>query len=207
MKTVTRFLLVLALLGLAGVASAEEKCLTCHEGIEKISEVDGMDHLTCTDCHMGDAKATTLDAHKGMYANPSDFRIIDKTCGTCHPEEVENNIKSLHSTSAGKISGTRYDFGAQSRDAIYGNYAVAGGIFPWDSFDRDDTAAMLRILSGHLRKTSRLSGNQVIRQMHKKRFIADGGSRTKHSVPKPQRLTLSDVNTGHAFGNDVLNGP
>lgn len=102
------------------------KCLTCHEGIEKISEVDGMNHLTCVDCHKGDATADTAEAaHKGMYANPSDFRVIEETCGTCHPEEVENNMKSLHSTSAGKISGTRYDFGAQGRDAIYANYAVS----------------------------------------------------------------------------------
>ena len=101
------------------------KCLTCHEGIEKISEVEGMNHLTCVDCHKGNAAAMTEEeAHKGMYANPSDFRVIHETCGTCHPEEVENNMKSLHSTSAGKISGTRYDWGAQGRDGIYANKAV-----------------------------------------------------------------------------------
>lgn len=119
-------LLIVGVLLLPSVTLANDgKCLTCHEGIEKISEVDGMSHLTCVDCHKGDATAETADAaHKGIYANPSDFRVIEETCGTCHPEEVENNIKSLHSTSAGIISGTRYDFGAQGRDAIYANYAV-----------------------------------------------------------------------------------
>ncbi len=113
------------LLGLATPALAAEGCLTCHEGIEKISEVPGMSHLTCTDCHRGDEKGATAEtAHKGMYANPSDLRVIDKTCQTCHPREVENLIKSLHGTSAGKISGTRYAWGAQDRKSIYGNYAV-----------------------------------------------------------------------------------
>jgi hypothetical protein len=82
---------------------------------------------SCTDCHKGDASAVEAEkAHTGMYGNPSDFRVIEETCGTCHPEEVENNMKSLHSTSAGIIiiSGTRYDFGAQDRASIYANYAV-----------------------------------------------------------------------------------
>ncbi len=119
-------LMVALLLAVPAVGfGAEEKCLTCHEGIEKISEVPGMAHLTCTDCHKGDAKATVAEAaHKGMYANPSDLRVVGETCGTCHPEEVQNAMKSLHATSAGKISGTRYNFGAQGREGIYANYAV-----------------------------------------------------------------------------------
>jgi hypothetical protein len=119
-------LIVAGLLLFPVYAFAEDgKCITCHEGIEKISEVDGMNHLTCTDCHMGDAAAADAEkAHAGMYANPSDLRVIDQTCGTCHPDEVEILIKSLHGTSAGKISGTRYAFGLQDRQSVYGNYAV-----------------------------------------------------------------------------------
>lgn len=113
------------LLLLPGWVCAAQMCLTCHEGIEKISEVPGMAHLTCTDCHMGNGEAAGKEAaHWDMYANPSDLRVIDKTCGTCHPAEVENATKSLHATSAGKISGTRYAWGAQGREAIYANMAV-----------------------------------------------------------------------------------
>ncbi|WP_298039184.1 hypothetical protein [uncultured Desulfuromonas sp.] len=120
----------IALLGLLLLlpawAGAAQKCLTCHEGIEKFADVPGMAHLTCTDCHMGDAEATGAEAaHKGMYANPSDPRVIDKTCAACHPNEVENALKSLHATSAGKISGTRYAAGSQGREGIYANYAVS----------------------------------------------------------------------------------
>ncbi len=118
-------LLVLLALVIPARSGAEEQCLGCHEGIEKISEVPGMSQLSCTDCHRGDVEATEEEAaHAGMFANPSDLRVIDKTCGTCHPDEVEILKKSLHATSAGKISGTRYAWGAQGRKAIYANYAV-----------------------------------------------------------------------------------
>ena len=119
-------LATLLLVPVLSLAVETEKCLTCHEGIEKISEVPGMAHLTCTDCHFGDAAGTKLEtAHKGMFANPSDLRIIDKTCGTCHPDEVANATKSLHATSAGVISGTRYAWGLQDRTSKYANYAVS----------------------------------------------------------------------------------
>lgn len=123
-----RFLLVtvaICLVALPTYVHALEKCLTCHEGIEKISEVEGMKDLTCTDCHKGDGSSTDADAaHRGMYANPSDMRVVDETCGQCHPDEVDRVRKSLHATSAGKISGARYAQGAQSRASIYANYAV-----------------------------------------------------------------------------------
>jgi hypothetical protein len=66
---------------------------------------------------------------------------------------------------------------------------------------------MLSILIGHLRKTSGLSGDQVICQMHEKRLIANRRSRTKDCVPEPQRLTLPYIDAGHSFGHDVLDGP
>ncbi len=104
---------------------AAEKCLTCHEGIEQISDVEEMNELTCTDCHMGDDEAAEADAaHMGMYANPSDLRVVENTCGGCHPGKVENVKKSLHATSAGKISGARYAQGAQTRKSIYANYSI-----------------------------------------------------------------------------------
>lgn len=61
-----------------------------------------------------------------MYANPTDLRVIGETCGTCHEEYVDNIAKSLHGTSAGIISGTRYTWSAQAdkKNAIYATYAV-----------------------------------------------------------------------------------
>jgi len=101
-------------------------CWQCHKGIEQISDGPMMSLLTCIQCHRGDPSGTTKEsAHKGMYANPSDLRVIDKTCGLCHSEEAENLKKSLHATSAAKISGARYANAAQkTRNALYANYDV-----------------------------------------------------------------------------------
>lgn len=106
-------------------AIAAEKCLTCHEGIEPIGKGPVMSSLPCTACHRGDGNAAdAAAAHKDMYANPSDLRVIQQTCGGCHIEEVRNAFTGMHATSAGVISGTRYDAGAQDRHSKYANYAV-----------------------------------------------------------------------------------
>lgn len=105
---------------------ADAGCLKCHEGIEKIAETPVMSQLTCVQCHMGNPNgATKEDAHKGMYANPADLRAVDKTCGTCHPEDVMNSKKSMHATMSGMIGGTRYTWAAQdTKNSIYATYAV-----------------------------------------------------------------------------------
>ncbi|GGI80127.1 multiheme c-type cytochrome [Shewanella gelidii] len=119
---------VLFLLGLSSaVAEWDENkgCMSCHEGIERFADIEEMQDLTCVDCHNGDGNATTIEkGHQQLWANPTDLRIIDETCGTCHADEVENAKTSIHATMAGIISGTRYNFGAQSRDSIHATYDV-----------------------------------------------------------------------------------
>jgi hypothetical protein len=125
MKGVLTISLLTAVLTLPAVSTAADGCMVCHEGIEQISDGEVMSGLTCVDCHMGNPEAESAeDAHLGMYANPSDMRVIGKTCGRCHHEEVRNLKTSLHATSAGIISGARYAWGAQERESIYGTYAV-----------------------------------------------------------------------------------
>ena len=115
----------------AGAAWNDDKgCLSCHDGIERIAETPVMGNLTCTDCHRGNAAQNSdkATAHKGMYANPSDLRVVDSTCGTCHAKDVKNSKSSLHATMAGMISSTRYAFGAQSRKSVYGAYAIESSL-------------------------------------------------------------------------------
>jgi hypothetical protein len=108
-----------------GLAHAEELCLTCHAGIEPIGDGPVMGNLPCTACHRGTPDATgAAAAHEGMWANPADLRVADQACGGCHGEHVAHVKTSLHATMAGVISGTRYDWGAQDRQAIYATYAV-----------------------------------------------------------------------------------
>ncbi|MHA2219429.1 MAG: multiheme c-type cytochrome [Candidatus Hodarchaeales archaeon] len=124
------FAVVLTGYGNMAIASNPEDagCLKCHEGIENISEIPDseMAALSCIDCHKGNAKGETAeDAHKGMYANPSDFRVVDQICGECHEDIVGHSKKSMHATMAGMISGTRFPWAAQdTRDAIYATYAL-----------------------------------------------------------------------------------
>ena len=57
----------------------DKGCMSCHEGIERISDIKKMAKLTCVDCHKGDGDATNIEvAHAGMYANPSDLRVADE---------------------------------------------------------------------------------------------------------------------------------
>ncbi len=118
-------ILASAILFFFNVAVGQEGCLKCHAGIEKIGEGPVKSNLACTVCHRGDADATDAKAaHKNMFANPSDLRVVDQTCGVCHPQDVANVKTSLHSTMAGIISGTRYAWGAQDRAAKYATYDV-----------------------------------------------------------------------------------
>lgn len=100
----------------AGVKAATKggKCLSCHEGIEAISDTHD---LACVQCHQGDDKAEKAEAaHKGMFANPSDGKVVAKTCGTkdCHADQLHKVETSLMATSAGEVNATRYAWGAQA---------------------------------------------------------------------------------------------
>lgn len=130
MKNISFLIAIPMILGI-GMSNAlaqwdENKgCLSCHEGIEQFSDIDGMADLTCVDCHNGNGDATSLESgHKNMWANPTDLRVVEQTCGSCHSDEVDNAKTSLHATMAGMISGTRYNFGSQTRDSIHATYDV-----------------------------------------------------------------------------------
>ncbi|MEO1481900.1 MAG: multiheme c-type cytochrome [Myxococcota bacterium] len=117
------------------------QCLTCHEGIEEIG-ADSMDahgDLGCVVCHNGN-KFTELkaEAHQGLLPNPGDmtYALDDdpatQVCGGCHGDDdqthnshVTRMRKSLHATSAGIISGTRYSWGKEDKgDIRYATYSV-----------------------------------------------------------------------------------
>lgn len=75
-------------------SAAPEKCISCHDVVERYAKTPRMGHLICTDCHFGNGSVEDKElAHSGMYADPTDYRIIDKTCGPCHPRIVEDAKK------------------------------------------------------------------------------------------------------------------
>ncbi len=121
--------LMLVLVADPGFA-ADDGCLTCHEGIESLSEDPDHPHnnLSCVLCHDGDDDATELQAaHEGLRPNPSALEHLDETCGLCHKQFAAAAPRSIMSTMAGVISGARYLWGAQdTKKSLYGVKAVKG---------------------------------------------------------------------------------
>lgn len=130
------------------------KCLLCHGDIENATEDMGFD-LDCTFCHGGDPNAElkeeahilpTLpvimdktvapldyDLPYQQFINPSNLRVVENTCGACHPDKAENVLKSMMATAAGHYAGGLYQNGVQdSKTPIYGTFAVedTDGIVP-----------------------------------------------------------------------------
>jgi len=61
----------------AAAADRADQCAICHRGID---DAHPKKTLTCTTCHKGDATATDKQkAHAGLYANPSDLRVVERT--------------------------------------------------------------------------------------------------------------------------------
>jgi hypothetical protein len=105
-------------------ALAENKnCVACHKGVTDMHNADTV-HLSCVDCHGGDATATKIDkAHVQprfpklwkssanpvrsytllnhedpdfiQFVNPGDLRIASRSCGKCHQNEHLQVQKSM----------------------------------------------------------------------------------------------------------------
>ncbi len=80
-----------------------ELCLLCHR--EKIPErAHSVEILGCSSCHLGNPLTSDkIQAHKGMIKNPSDLRVIERTCGqaNCHPGDGKKVKNSLMATNHG----------------------------------------------------------------------------------------------------------
>src|SRR3989442_6360090 len=96
----------------AAIGAPATSCTTCHRGIE---DAHPKKALTCTQCHRGDATAQDAGkAHTGMWANPSDLRVVEQTCGACHKAIVARVKSSIMAHRSGTQSGTLFPNGLQS---------------------------------------------------------------------------------------------
>lgn len=81
-------------------------CSTCHQGLEPVSA----SHPECVSCHGGDpANPEEKASHRGMFGpkNPADPKHWDKTCGKCHPYQLERVRSNLMYTNTGMIKNTQ----------------------------------------------------------------------------------------------------
>ncbi len=134
----------------AKAGEGSDGCLKCHLGIE---EMHPNPHLSCVDCHGGNADGKTKDeAHVKpkqnvpndertlpydydpaylRFVNPSNLRVVHEACGFCHDKQIQNLEKSLHSTTAGHLSDGLYENGASP------NKHTFFSIFPIEDKDGD----------------------------------------------------------------------
>jgi len=145
-----------------GVAAAlQNGCLTCHSGIEPMHASAAV-RLTCTDCHGGDATATTKEqAHVPprfpeiwktsanpqrtytallkespefvRFINPGDLRVAQETCGRCHAKQVAAVPRSTMTTSSVFWAAVGYANGLTSQ-----KHAFLG-----ESYNRDGNPQVL----------------------------------------------------------------
>jgi hypothetical protein len=136
----------------------QELCLTCHTGIEEISQSHPIEAFGCVTCHGGDPLALDQNlAHTNLRGgkNPSDFSVAASSCGgsECHSgsiadqrDHIQRSMTSIQATYAGGIAQVRRAFGAQS-DAVarFGIYAITSEVAATDrtvnQLDRFDPVA------------------------------------------------------------------
>jgi hypothetical protein len=112
-------------------AAKSRGCVACHKGIEK-EHAAATVQIGCTDCHGGDAAATTKEAahvceetdEPGVagwvrhskefvrFVNPGDLRVVDETCGRCHPAESYATRKSMMAHGAMLWGAALYNNGS-----------------------------------------------------------------------------------------------
>ncbi|WP_320055986.1 selenite/tellurite reduction operon c-type cytochrome ExtM [Desulfuromonas thiophila] len=96
-------------------------CVACHVGLEPASA----SHTDCIACHGGDAREPDKKkAHGGMYGprNPSAPPFWEKTCGRCHPYQLERMRGNLMFTNTGFIKNIQLTWEGQDGH-LYGTQA------------------------------------------------------------------------------------
>jgi hypothetical protein len=118
-----------------------ELCLTCHNGIEQISDSHPVDTFGCVVCHGGDRLSLDEEvAHTGLIGseanpgNPADLSVVEVSCGSvdCHSGDVANDrdhiervTRSVQASYAGAINAL-LDLNGLAQDGVYyGNLAVS----------------------------------------------------------------------------------
>jgi hypothetical protein len=77
--------------------TGNDNCIKCHEDLYFLHDTGNWfcireDHMTCTDCHGGNAKTLNQDeAHTSRAAHPIINEDVSK-CQECHPEECYERV-------------------------------------------------------------------------------------------------------------------
>lgn len=96
-------------------ASADSKCANCHGDMDRLTELsekpdryyvdpvqfaqESHSGLACTTCHAGDPtkdKPEEACLNGKAYNDPAAKTVVEKTCGSCHPEITARHLNSIH---------------------------------------------------------------------------------------------------------------
>ncbi|HEX9078313.1 MAG TPA: cytochrome c3 family protein, partial [Desulfuromonadaceae bacterium] len=138
---------MLLIAGCGTGSSGNGRCASCHRGLEPVSP----SHPSCVSCHGGDpAEKDGKKAHAGMRGpgNPSGPRFWEKSCGPCHPYQLQRVRSTIMATNTGMIRNIQLTWEGEDGKA----YAVTGGTLPGAAGERRKLlpVAELDNLSGEL---------------------------------------------------------
>ncbi len=87
-------------------------CKKCHQDVSP----DEYHSLDCSNCHQGNQQGATIaEAHQNLITKPAHPANMEKTCGSCHPQQVKEAEADLHFTLTNKINLVRNHFGATKK--------------------------------------------------------------------------------------------
>lgn len=98
------------------------ECGSCHHGLEKASA----SHPACVSCHGGDQRISSPEkAHATMTGkyNPASPQYWEKSCGTCHPYQLERVKSTIMTTNSGMIRNIQLTWEGEDGK----EYSVSGG--------------------------------------------------------------------------------
>lgn len=91
---------------------SEQSCVQCHVQFDGFSKFHDPKLIGCVVCHLGNPmESDKTAAHKDMVLIPGNLNNAKKTCGTCHPNELDKIEHSLMTTNSGLVAVDKYVFG------------------------------------------------------------------------------------------------
>lgn len=148
-----------------------ERCLTCHFGIEDLSDSHPNSVFGCVICHGGNGPdLTTAGAHRGLRGgrNPSRLDLAQLTCGSgsavagqCHSDRGDtllnrtvNVPRSLMATNAGIIGVMRFQWGVErDSESAFGVKAVSDGTTKFEAIGPERSPdGTYQLANSHFRK-------------------------------------------------------
>jgi hypothetical protein len=87
-------------------------CVECHGG-DGSRDAKAEAHVVAKFPPVADERVLPLgfDPAVTRFRNPMDLRVVKDTCGTCHPDEVDRVLLSLHSSTSGHLGDGLYENG------------------------------------------------------------------------------------------------